>query len=395
MLLSLAMPLCHLPFARPLARPFMVRSPLVRGFTKMTADSRKAVLVPIADDSEEIETACIQDTLVRAGADVTIASVMPGRLQCKMSRGLQIVADVTIDECADRAFDCIALPGGMPGAEHLRDCETLTSMLKSHASSGKLTAAVCASPAVVFESHGLLPDSATCYPAPAFKEKIPGWVESQAVVDGHIVTSQGPGTSLQFALKLVECLYGKEKAEEIAQQMRSELISQAHPDDPEQHHVLLTAVLKADYHTARFLLLAQAHRPHQQLWPAHLLNSVSHVMATPNNREVVPTPALLRSTSRILDLLVAAGCDVHDEAVRQERARDSPHSNLNAGAKPLIHIDPPSQPANATSSISRYAWLCACAALRLQSAVPRGDGRQVGCAHRHLHRARGRHRPRL
>jgi hypothetical protein len=125
-----------------------------------------------------------------------------------------------------------------------------------------------------------------------------------------------------------------DEAEEIAQQMRSELISQAHPDDPEQHHVLLTAVLKADYHTARFLLLAQAHRPHQQLWPAHLLNSVSHVMATPNNvREVVPTPALLRSTSRILDLLVAAGCDVHDEAVRQERARDSPHSNLETQAQ--------------------------------------------------------------
>ena len=42
------------------------------------------MLVPIADSSEEIETACITDTLVRAGAEVTVASVMPGRLQCKM-----------------------------------------------------------------------------------------------------------------------------------------------------------------------------------------------------------------------------------------------------------------------------------------------------------------------
>ena len=52
------------------------------------------VLVPIADDSEEIETACVTDTLVRAGAAVTVASVAPeGRLQVTMSRGLKLVAD--------------------------------------------------------------------------------------------------------------------------------------------------------------------------------------------------------------------------------------------------------------------------------------------------------------
>ena len=47
----------------------------------------------------------------------------------------------------------------------------------------------------------------------------PGWVEAQAIVDGHVVTSMGPGTSLQFALKLVEILFDKAKAEEIAAQM--------------------------------------------------------------------------------------------------------------------------------------------------------------------------------
>ena len=45
------------------------------------------------------------------------------------------------------------------------------------------------------------------------------WEDSKAVVDGHIITSQGPGTSLQFALKLVEKLYGPEKADELAAQM--------------------------------------------------------------------------------------------------------------------------------------------------------------------------------
>ena len=47
------------------------------------------MLVPVADSSEDIETACITDVLVRAGAKVTVASVMPeGRLQVTMARGL-------------------------------------------------------------------------------------------------------------------------------------------------------------------------------------------------------------------------------------------------------------------------------------------------------------------
>jgi 4-methyl-5(b-hydroxyethyl)-thiazole monophosphate biosynthesis len=183
----------------------------------------KTVLVPIADDSEEIETACITDTLVRAGASVTVASVMEeGRLQVTMSRGLKVVADTTIMNCADRSWDAIVLPGGMPGAEHLRDCATLTKMLAEHSAAGKTTAAVCASPAVVFATHGLLPAAATCYPAPAFKDKVPGWSTASVIVDGHVITSQGPGTSLKFALKLVAVLFSEEKASEIASQMLTE-----------------------------------------------------------------------------------------------------------------------------------------------------------------------------
>lgn len=175
----------------------------------------KRVLVPIAEDSEEIETVCITDVLVRAGAEVTVASVSTER-QVKMSRGLKIVADCLIDECKDVEFDAIALPGGMPGAQRLHDCELLRDMLKAQASSGRVTAAVCASPAVVFAPCGLLSPGATCYPLPKFKEVVPEWTDAKVVMQNHIITSQGPGTSLQFALKIVENLYGEDKAKELA-----------------------------------------------------------------------------------------------------------------------------------------------------------------------------------
>ena len=138
------------------------------------------VLVPIADDSEDIETACITDVLARAGAEVTTASVMDGRLQVKLARGLKGTADCAIADCVASKWDAICCPGGMPGAEHLRDSAPLKALLEAQATGG-VTAAVCASPAVVLATHGLLKDGkGTCYPAPKFKEAVPGWPSAAA-----------------------------------------------------------------------------------------------------------------------------------------------------------------------------------------------------------------------
>jgi 4-methyl-5(b-hydroxyethyl)-thiazole monophosphate biosynthesis len=60
---------------------------------------------------------------------------------------------------------------------------------------------------------------ATCHPNFVnYLEKMDS-VESRVVVDGNCVTSQGPGTALEFALKLVELLYGEDKAREVAEPM--------------------------------------------------------------------------------------------------------------------------------------------------------------------------------
>lgn len=178
------------------------------------------VLVPVADDSEEIETACITDTLVRAGAVVTVASVT-GHETVRMSRGLKIVADCLIEHCTGKEWDAIVCPGGMPGAERLRDSAPLAELLKAQSAAAKVTAAVCASPAVVFGAHGLLPGKAVCYPAPKFTEILGDKLLEGVPVahDGHIITGTGPGTSLQFALKVVEALYGRAKAEDVAKAM--------------------------------------------------------------------------------------------------------------------------------------------------------------------------------
>ena len=117
--------------------------------------SPKRVLVPIADGSEEIETSCITDTLVRAGAEVTVASV-EATTTCTMSRGLKIVADALVTDLGNDKFDLVALPGGMPGAERLRDSDALDAILRKQDARRAPLAAVCASPAVILKSKGLI-----------------------------------------------------------------------------------------------------------------------------------------------------------------------------------------------------------------------------------------------
>ena len=178
----------------------------------------KKALIAIADGSEDLETVTMIDVLRRAEIEVTVASVQELKVTC--SRGTKLEADTTIGHCLNNQYDLVAIPGGLPGADNLRQSGKLKELLLKQRDSNRYHAAICAAPALVFKPHGLLESKkATCYPA--FSEKLENSFSdsSTVIVDGFCVTSQGPGTALDFSLKLVELLVGKEKAQEIAEAM--------------------------------------------------------------------------------------------------------------------------------------------------------------------------------
>lgn len=184
----------------------------------MTNTASPKVLVPIADGTEEIEAVCIIDVLRRAGADVTVASVDDHEITA--SRGVRIVADCLIEDCRDNNYTLIVLPGGIPGAEHLRDSPTLIQMLHRHKAAGGLYGAICAAPAVVLSHHGLLAGCpVTGHPAFAGQLGDGQPVAERVVTGDRCITSQGPGTALEFALALVARLFGPGRAAEVAAPM--------------------------------------------------------------------------------------------------------------------------------------------------------------------------------
>ena len=179
----------------------------------------KNILVPVADGSEDIETITLIDVFRRAELAVTAASV-GSSLKVTLARGTRMEADALLSDVADGQWEAIVLPGGVPGAEALRDSELLIAMLKKQAAAERWYGAICAAPAFVLAPHGLLEGRrATCYPA--FQDRLPDRSEAHhpVVVDGPCVTSQGPGTAMNFALSWVSLLRGDAIREEVASAM--------------------------------------------------------------------------------------------------------------------------------------------------------------------------------
>jgi 4-methyl-5(b-hydroxyethyl)-thiazole monophosphate biosynthesis len=82
---------------------------------------------------------------------------------------------------------------------------------------GKLIAAICAAPSVLAKFHVLDNKRATIYPG--MEKELPYPRDERVVIDDNIITSQGPGTAMEFALAIVEKLLGREKAWELKEQL--------------------------------------------------------------------------------------------------------------------------------------------------------------------------------
>ena len=200
--------------------------------TLRPADVR--VLVPIADGTEEVEATSIITVFRRAGCNVTVASCAStattsssSSLTLTGARGALLTADVALIalETPVGGWTAIALPGGKPGAERFRDTPALIDMLRAQRSAGRLIAAICASPAIVLQSHGLLPPRRTGHPSFELVDADSSGGDrrddGRVVYDAewNTVTSQGPGSAIEFALHCVGLLCGDETARQVAQPM--------------------------------------------------------------------------------------------------------------------------------------------------------------------------------
>lgn len=180
----------------------------------MVEMSGRKVLVLLAPGYEELEAVAVIDVLRRAGIDVTVAGLVTGPVPS--ARGVKIVPDRYIDEVTGQDYDLVVLPGGIEGTENLSRDERVIGILRDQLASGRLVGAICAAPATVLERHGMTRGRViTCHPVCQDAIEQAELSSERVVQDGSLVTSQAPGTAVEFALRLVELLAGKEKMLEV------------------------------------------------------------------------------------------------------------------------------------------------------------------------------------
>lgn len=185
---------------------------------KQETDRRVAVFV--APGLEEIEGLTVVDLLFRAGIPCDTVAITPERTVTS-SHEVTIVCKRSI---ADEGFsfddyDMLVLPGGIPGTPNLRACAPLCDELARRAEAGRPLAAICAAPSILAELGLLEGRRATSNPGFQHVLSEHGAAlrpDEPVVVDDNLITSQGAGTAMRFALEIVRHYLGDEAVERVS-----------------------------------------------------------------------------------------------------------------------------------------------------------------------------------
>ncbi|XP_055356056.1 Parkinson disease protein 7 homolog [Paramacrobiotus metropolitanus] len=185
----------------------------------------KTALIILSDGAEESEVVITADVLSRGGFKVTIAG-FSGESAVKCSRGVQIKPEMSLDKAMDLAetkpYDVVVLPGGPQGTKNLTESVAVGNLLKRQEMNNGWIAAICGGP-MALRSHSI--GVGKCITAHKSK-----WDELKAggqhkvctarvCIDGHLITSQGPGTAFDFGLAIVEKLIGPENIPKLQEDL--------------------------------------------------------------------------------------------------------------------------------------------------------------------------------
>lgn len=177
------------------------------------------VYVFLADGFEIIEALAPVDMLTRAKIDVKTVGVT-GEMVTS-SCGVQVKADMSIDDFDFYDVQAVVLPGGMPGTLNLENNPIVGRTIDNAVNTSTPICAICAAPSILGHKGLLKGKEATCFPG--FEDALDGAIlsEKYVVTDGNIITARGAGVCIDFGLEIVKKLKGAEIADEIRKTIQS------------------------------------------------------------------------------------------------------------------------------------------------------------------------------
>jgi protease I len=171
-------------------------------------------MVIAPDGFRDEEYFFVREELEKEGFKVTVASesdVAKSSVENK-----EVVADVLIEEADVADYDAIVFSGG-PGASVYFENEKILEMCYQTIEQGKILAAICIAPGILARAGVLCGKKATSFESeiPSLDEAGAITLDGHVVVDGQIITADGPEVSREFGKKIAEVLKLQGETEQV------------------------------------------------------------------------------------------------------------------------------------------------------------------------------------
>jgi protease I len=183
-----------------------------RGACRLTG--KKALLIIAPNDFEDIEFLHTKEELEKAKIQIDVASTK--KETATGMQGTRVEVDIALDQVNVQDYDAIVFIGGLGACPYYTDDKAL-SLATEAFHYGKIVCAVCVAPLILSKAGVLKGKHATVYDrkikelTQMLTEEGAVYLEKQVVVDGNIITANGPDAAREFGRTIARELSKQKK----------------------------------------------------------------------------------------------------------------------------------------------------------------------------------------
>lgn len=169
--------------------------------------SKKILMVIAPKNFRDEELQEPKDIFIKNGFSVTVASITNDF--CTGMFGARVKPDATVDQVNIKDYDALVIVGGA-GSPVLKEYPKVIKLIQEAVEQNKLLASICLGPTVLAKAGVLKGKKATVFSSGASEIKRSGaiYIAQPVVVDGKLITADGPESAVKFGEAIVKALKG-------------------------------------------------------------------------------------------------------------------------------------------------------------------------------------------
>ena len=166
-------------------------------------------MILVTTGLEECEALITYDMLYRAKIDVELIGLQS---EIVSSHNVSFKPHKLIDEINPDEYNCLVLPGGMPGTLNLESDSRVQELIDKFVKEDKYVCAICAAPSILIHKGLLENEKFICFPG--FENGLTP-CNKKAVQDCKFITGKGMGAAIEFSYLIISNLVSKQVADEV------------------------------------------------------------------------------------------------------------------------------------------------------------------------------------